>query len=362
MSDNEHTYCFQHNIMDTEDMYKWTLDFPFIPNFKYREEQQPKDDDEKKTWISVDDDDNDGCIHISIEDSEEELVVKEEEPRSKKNRKRKYHEILPERTTNEGLFYNLPHEIMVHIIAILLDRKHSNGRSAKESFFPPWMAQFHTFKTFRNLSHSFRTNINHYYQNNIIESIRHFQNHTLLFEPVLRKGWNQTKKNLVLQEINNWSYEYHNDKNKSQIEKENPDYLWIMFKTVVYLSSDFPNLKIKKRKRISGEAGLWVYYQAPLGGSSDKKKMLRDFYPVPESEKDQILKSEKAGLKYGTDRSIYLVTFSPQKYWAIHQEEEEAFFIAAKTKTMLCGNVKNKDFMIEEIYHDLLNVEKINVF
>jgi len=346
-----YTYYFESDIMMNED---WK-----VPNFDYVKEK-PKD--VKKTWISVEDDDDDNddiededslsvdddkCIHITIEDSEEE------EPKEEKSRslKRKFEAITP----NYGCFNDFPDEIIDIIISFLLERKHSDGKSAKKSFFPLWMAQFHTFKTFRNLSRSFRSKINHYYNTKILKSMRYFQKYTPIFEPVLKKIWNKTTKNIILQEVNDWLF--HN--NKSQQEKENHEYIWIMFKALVYLSSDFPTIKITKRKGLSGENGLWVYYKTPLGKTYDHQNhptnMIQDFYPISKFVKNMISKC-------GTHESTYLATFGPSNHWKILQDEEEAFFKAGKSKLLLSGDVKNKDEMINDIYNDLLNVKKINVF
>jgi len=346
------SYYFEHDIMMNEDCRVWKEDFEFIPNFDYAKEK-PKD--VKKTWISVDDDDDDDdkedslsvdessedkCIHITIEDSEEEPPVKEEKSRLLK---RKFDEI----STNYGCFNVFPIEMIENIISVLLERKHSDGKSAKKSFFPQWMSQFHTFKIFRNLSHSFRNKINHSYTTIIIKSIRNFQKYTPIFEPILRKIWNKTTRNLVLQEVNDWVFFF----NKSQKDKEhNPQYIWTMFKALVYLSSEFPTIKITKRKGLSGETGLLVYYKKPIEKTS--KKNIQDYYPVSKFNKNLMSNC-------GNYQSTYLATFGPlTANWQILQNEEIAFFKAGKTKLLLSGDKKNKDEMINEIYNDLLSFRK----
>lgn len=351
------TYFFDHDT--TKVMNGWKEDFAFIPNFDYVK-MEALIDESKKNCISIEsDDDNDDeddeddeslpdmnddkdkCIQITIEDSDEEIPMKEEKPLFK----RKYEEISPYHTNDGDLAY-FPIEILNLIISILLERKHSDGKNCKKSFFPPWMAQFHTLKTFRNLSHSFRSKINHCYTTKIIESIRYFQKRTPIFDPVLKKIWHHTTKNLLLQQINDWSFFYH--KKSQQKKEQNHESIWLMFKTLVYLSSDFPKVTLKKRRNLSGESGLNVYKH--LNHEND----ICNFLPMlPECY-------------YNLDKvEVYKANFGPvTQKWKIHQDEEVAFFKAAKTKIMLSGDGKNRDDMIEEIYKDLLNVlnVKINVF
>jgi hypothetical protein len=353
--------------------YYWEDDF-------YFEKEKPKGPEKKSFeiihFISIDDDDDesidvnesmdddelssnessvDKCIQITIDDSDEELPTKKEEVLSNPN-KRKFDEFIstdtPDSVNYYGLFNLLPQEVIDLIISYLLTRKHSDGKSAKNSFFPSWMSIFHTLKTFRNICRQFRAKITRDYKQHIIQSILGFKENKVLFQSILNKTLIvKTRKNIILHEILRWSRRY----NKQQQDKENVEYLWLMFKTLVYLSSDFPTVTLKKRMNLSGEAGLTVY--KPLKDGKRTSNEIINFYP----NLVDLCNLSQYDL---TKATVYKANFGPvNRNWKIRIDEEESFFKSAKTKFILSGgNIKNKDDMIDEIYQDFLHVTKINVF
>ncbi len=96
----------------------------------------------------------------------------------------------------------------------------------------------------------------------MIISILSFQD-TSIFKPILSKKFNKTKKNLLLKEIYNWSQ----IENQQEGKEQNPEEIWLMFKTLVYLSSNFPTVTFKKFSNTSGESGFKVY--KPLKNTND---------------------------------------------------------------------------------------------